>query len=136
MGMSHKNHRAHKDRNHGEIVRDLEAIGCKVMDISGAGGALDLLTFLRDAVLLEIKVEVDAVILITQLETMANWPGFVAYVKNSEQAIYAVRDPRGYCWTKVDKEWALGFVYRWKAAGKGKMVTAKAFERCWKARKI
>lgn len=133
--MSYKNHRAHKDRNHGEIVGDLEAIGCKVMDISGAGGALDLLTFLRDPVLLEIKVEVDAVILITQLETMANWPGFVGYVKNSEQAINAVREPRAYCWKKADKEWVLGFVYRWKAAGKGKMVTAQSFENEWKARK-
>lgn len=135
--MSFKNHHPHRDKNHLPIVRDLEAIGCLVMDISGAGGALDIVAHLRDTVIVEIKVDdKDVNIYISQIETMATWSGFVAYVKTSDEAIAVMKDPQARCLTRADKDWMLGFVHRWRAAGKGKLVSVRAFESEWAKRRI
>ena len=47
--------RARKDANHGEIIREFEALGCSVLDLSQLPRALDLLVGISGC---DVRVEV------------------------------------------------------------------------------
>lgn len=53
--MSYRNHRAHRDRNHGPIAKRLEEAGIFVVDLSSVGGGCpDLLCYNRSLKLLRL----------------------------------------------------------------------------------
>ena len=53
--MGYQRHRSYRDRNHGEIVEALEAVGCFVVDLSTVGdGCPDILVYRKATGLLRL----------------------------------------------------------------------------------
>lgn len=137
--MGYRNHKAHKDGNHTEIVNALRGIGAFVIEAQTLGnGQSDIIAALRptDAVLLELKVE-GGQIAINQLETMAQAKMYGAFVKDAETAIKVVRNPMLYALTEKEKRKLLliAIQYRQKSKDKNPRISVEKFEALFRGEK-
>lgn len=129
--MGYKNHRSNKDAGHAKIELSLRRAGHSVWDASAMGKSFpDIICASRDAVvLIEVKTE-DGKFYIDQLETLATWRNYCAFVTNTEDALKVMESPKIYCLSNKDKNNILKIVDRYRAKTKSDKpeIWVKVFE--------
>jgi hypothetical protein len=130
--MSFRFSRANKDINHAPIQSGLEGAGYSTADSSMVGKSFpDLIASdERNAVIFEVKTE-DGFFSIAQLEFLATWRGWSAFVSTPEMAIQTMKEPEKYCLTKKEKAAILQIVHRFRANTKDRhpRIRVRQFEK-------
>jgi hypothetical protein len=93
--MGFKNKKSHRDKNHFDVISGVASCGYQVIDTAGQGGGFgDFIgcSTAAKVVIFEIK-DPDGELMLSQLEFLANWRGYVGIVETAEQAIRILRDP-------------------------------------------
>lgn len=101
-----------RDKNHGEIVAELEKLGVQAIDLAASGGGLtDLVTYHRgNTVFMEVKTEQkDAHIKKTQIWFLGAWRGHCGIVRNTDEAWNLAVTPGVYGLTQAQKNKLLAY---------------------------
>jgi Holliday junction resolvase len=130
--MSHRFSKPSKDANHDEIRDTLKAHGYSVGDMASVGKSFpDLIgSDEKTTVIFEAKTEA-GLFYIAQLEFLALWRGWSAFVSTGDEAIRAMKEPEKYCLSKREKEVILQIVHKFRAFSTAKhpQIRVKQFER-------
>lgn len=93
------------DKNQVEIVRDLRKAGVYVALFASTGGGVpDILAVKTDPVWIELKVEKNAKVKVSQMWWMSAYPGFVGFATTFDEAFALATDPKAHSLTKRQKE--------------------------------
>jgi len=111
------------DANHIAIASALRSAGFFVGEISGSANLTDLMVARKDGVvaLVEIKTDdCDASFQLSQLESVARFPGYLLFVTNECEAIEAMKNLDEHALTKAQKDKLLHFAVFKKSLSQAK----------------
>ena len=99
-------HILRRDKNHCEIVRELEQRGVCVLDLAASGsGVTDLATYYRGStVFIEIKFGAAAELKKTQIKFLSSWRGWCGIARDINEACGLAMRPGVCCLTPRQKD--------------------------------
>lgn len=92
------------DANHSQMIKYFRDLHCPVADTSGQGGFVDAVVcnHRRETIIVEIKT-VTGKFTCSQLESLAKWKGFSAFVTDETEAYDVCSNPTRYCLNDIEK---------------------------------
>ncbi len=100
-----------RDKNHADIVRELEKRGVQTLDLAATGsGVCDIVTnFRRRTVFIEIKFGKDPRVKKTQLHFLGTWRDACGIATNIDEAYALATDPDAHSLTDAQKNRLLAY---------------------------